>query len=457
MKKNRRFTRTACLALAAVVMAGSMAAAALGGSPYDTLKDAMWNALNAESGTFSFTAEAYIDGVRYEEPMGEFIQYAPNASLTRGPSGNETYQRGRLSVQSRDLENGVWQAEWRPWEYEGRPLMNQMFGVQVDRGGASMRLAELFLDLLIGDLKNNLAITQSGGVRTVSGTVTAQQVPELYNAALTVMLSQTTGSRYYGYPETVYREYTNMVTDGVFGGMEIISQTDTARRYRVTELIGREKVITEWEQTGYWLYTDPETGEEIEADDPRATPDSRWFCVERTNPVSETRTNAVREDYGSDKMNHPMEKGVIEAVSGTVSVDENGYPIGMEGMARVSLTTVFGDIVELEILISGTCEKMNATEPRSTVKDADEVLTEELFASMTESEGEDVYAEQYRNSVGGYHPIAFTLNPDGTINRSSLSPLGTDEVRYFSPVRESASVGIIGGADGPTQIFINQR
>ena len=402
-----KLTRPVCLVLALLVMAGSMAAAALTGSPYDVLKDAAFSALTAESGTYWLSAQMYLDGELYENVEEQYSQFSPDANLNRTirhADGYlyESYQRGNLRVSSHIPDENLWRANWNSYSYSGDPMLSEY-----TRGDAYVRLFELGLDLLVGDLKNNLGMTQADGIRTVSATLTAQQIPELYNAALTVGLASNTG----------YRTNYNR---------ETLSLTDTEERYRETYINNNEKVTTEWLRTFVKQYYDPETGENISDDDPRASEEHCWINYSKEDVISETRVPATKADYGDDKLQLPMEKGVIDYVSGTARIDKDGYPVDADGTVRVLLTTIFGDEIEVEVVLNIRCENINSTVPQSSVVDADGVLTEELFQSLFGEAVTDDMIKYYSSSsfYGRYYgEIIFSLNEDGTVNRDSIQTM----------------------------------
>ena len=393
-----KLTRPLCLVLALLVMAGSMLAAALTGSPYEVLKDAAFNMLTAESGTLTLSAELLVNGEPYEELSTQYTQFSPDASYSRFDR-NESYSGNGLNL-NRNIGDDTWRASYYPWSSGGYESRFSDLG----RNDMYVRLAELSLDLLTGDLKNNIGMTYADGLRTMSGTYTAQQVPELYNALLTVLLSEQTRT---------------------YGRQEDISSTDTMRRYRQTRFEGREMVVTVYEETGYWYYYDPMTGEEISADDPRASKEHGWFGGGTRTLISENRSPVTREDYANasynsmDVLDIPVEKAIIDYASGTARVDSDGNLVDGTASFRFLLTNIFGDVNEVEINFDIAVENLNSTDPQCPVVDAHEVFTEEFFKdAFLEIEG---IIEKY---YGTYGIFDFTLNPDGTVDRDSIQPHG---------------------------------
>ncbi|MCL2031012.1 MAG: hypothetical protein FWG93_05650 [Oscillospiraceae bacterium] len=406
---KRKLTRPMCLILALLVMSGSMLAAAMTGSPYEALKDAAFDLLTAESATIRYTGELLVNGEPYQDNGLEtqYTQFSSDGMYSDNGS-YKSYRKHNLSLNNYgtygDDRDGWWSASYLP----GERVYHNVMTLGMSRGDMYVRLAELTLDLLAGDLKNNIGMTYADGLRTISATFTAQQIPELYNAALTVLLS---GQGQY-----------NVTT------VDTLSSTDTTRHIRETRFEGREKVVTEMKETGYWYYYDPATGEAIDADDPRASAEYGWFTRTLESQIlSQTRTPATREDYmrqsyssSEDILNIPVEKAVIDYAYALARVDGDGHLTEGTASLRFLLTNIFGEEIEVELNLDLTVENVNSTDPQCPVADAHEVFTEELFQEMY-AELEAYAGRAPYDARGGYYDgLEFTLNPDGTVNRDSI-------------------------------------
>ena len=82
-----------------------------------------------------------------------------------------------------------------------RSLGHGMFGA-AGRDSNYIRLAELFMDVFVGDLKNNLVMTsQSDGNRRITGAITESQLPEFVRIMIDIAIEEqlkwgnTTGTR----------------------------------------------------------------------------------------------------------------------------------------------------------------------------------------------------------------------------------------------------------------------
>jgi len=196
---GRKMTiRMICLIVAATVLTGTLAVSAFNGSPYETLKTALFDAAALENFTLEGEFTLRLNGEVYEQ---EYINMSRgngrelNLSQSSGFNFSTITPEGGLIVRSEGKLDGV---EW----YSVAPTWSRTssFGggliTMEERQSNEFRLMELALDLVIGDLKNNITMASQGnGIRRVSGAVTGNQLPEIIRVAIDVFIEQELNSR----------------------------------------------------------------------------------------------------------------------------------------------------------------------------------------------------------------------------------------------------------------------
>lgn len=190
--------RLMCLIISGALLSGALTVAALNGSPYETLKNALFNAFAYESFMMQGEFKVMLDGVVEEHDTVNII-VTPNGSLENGDNFfTLTYNNLRIN-QSYSAGDGTqwysaridrWGSNQGPW-----PTITAE-----DRNSAQFQFMELFIDILVGDLKNNMYMSTNDGVRRISGSVSHNQLPELVRLGIDMMIEQsrTWHRGYYG-------------------------------------------------------------------------------------------------------------------------------------------------------------------------------------------------------------------------------------------------------------------
>jgi hypothetical protein len=200
--KKRFKTRVICLIVAGMVLTGSLALSAANGSPYETLRNAVFNAMSYENVTIQGHMTVFRNGEVYQTERVHMVigDYATLEKLfcwrTGEPMGGYAYNSDILSIRPYNFDDPdglqwytahTFRASWHRTQFSTGP-----FGLTDDmRGTATFRLYELALDLMVGDLKNNLSMTRSGGLRHVTGAITHNQLPEFFRVLLDVVAEST--------------------------------------------------------------------------------------------------------------------------------------------------------------------------------------------------------------------------------------------------------------------------
>lgn len=459
MQKLKRYlTRPVCLSLALVILAASMTVAALNGSPYDTLKDTAFNMLSVKNATISYDASISVNGVEHESAYG-VTAFSENASSTYGGNADSpidsasqaNYQSKKYSLYPASTRDGV-ATQYRLYYNNEDMNVSDDFSLfsglsEYSRSDMYVRLGELALDLVVGDLKNNIAVSGYDDVKTMSMALTAQQIPELYNALLTVILAENSS---YSGNRNEYNESAMEMTETRYD-TKAMTKTVTVYPYAIQ-------------------YYEPETGEELDANDSRANQAYSWSRVDWEHPItakSKTTPLTAADFAGTDAIDQPFKDGVIDYAGFTVRVDKNDVLVDGRADIRVNLTTLFGETVVIEMTMNMACENVGTTDPQPPVAGIEEIFTQEFVDAFR--------AELPENEKAYYGSTSFlfSLNDDGTIDQSSIMFEGgghymmldgngrvVSTVNPFTMYEKdievaTSSIGIIGGADGPETILID--
>lgn len=189
MKRNY-LKRLICLGVAALVLCSALAVAAVTGSPYETLKSAIFKGMRIENGTVTSYMNASIEGFEEEDLSERSVrQIGDKASLTRSDNGL-TYSCEDFTLRDwggyRSDESwyyAVGSDSYSPDSFGYGSPTEQMTAAQ-------QRFVELLADLFVGDLKNNISMYERDGIRYISGTLTSPQIPEIVNAGFDVLTSE---------------------------------------------------------------------------------------------------------------------------------------------------------------------------------------------------------------------------------------------------------------------------
>ncbi len=388
MKKSY-LARLVCLAVAGLVLCSALAAAAVSGSPYETLKSSLFDLAQAKNFTMSSDVRLYMDGEIIERNSQRTLQ-GDNASLSYYYDDTFSYNSEAYNLRTWNGFDGeeIWYDAQAPGYYSGG---NAFFGMSLS---SYSRFAELLVDLLVGDIKNNISMSRDGDVRNISGTLTASQVPELYNAALELALTQqTSGRTSISNDEIVSFDYADMtcvVKNTYLSGLD---KTSDYTEYTVAEVRDPANMGYAFEYNGrHYDYTD-----------------SRYLRTE-TEP-------ATPEDYksaGSRVDMLPLTRARFTYIHGDAVVDDEGRLQSISGTVSADTTDIFGEDHELEFAFGLEVSDIGTTDPECPVAGVEQLLA------------------QYRDDSARYSSVRFTLAADGSIDTSSVfdNMTNTEQEKY---------------------------
>ena len=200
MKKSIK-TRVICLIIAGVMLTGALTVAAINGSPYETLKNAFFNALTYENFTLegevtiTFNGELYdSEWMHFIQGYNSFLEFGDNRSFAGGMDDRFRF----FSAEGIEINPTFTADDGTRWyaaraNHPGtRTRSNHIWwGITAEeRGSAQVRFFELLVDLFVGDLRNNVNMSQEGDIRRVHGTITHSQLPEIIKLGIEMIIEE---------------------------------------------------------------------------------------------------------------------------------------------------------------------------------------------------------------------------------------------------------------------------
>lgn len=185
--------RVICLAVAGIMLTGALAVAAVNGSPYERLKNALLDAASYTNVTIEGEMTLSFNGEVYETERVHMIKSQTGNIEFYGSLGETDrffYNSNGLQIRpSITTDDGT---QW----YTASLVRNfnswtPMALTPEERNSAQFRFVELLVDLMIGDLKNNLTMSTNEGITRISGTVTHNQLPEIIRLGIDVLVEES--------------------------------------------------------------------------------------------------------------------------------------------------------------------------------------------------------------------------------------------------------------------------
>ena len=404
MKKSVKI-RVFSLVIAAVLLGGALTVAAVMGSPYETLKKALLNATTYRNVTVENWANIAINGETYETQKTSSVN-GDGATLSYYFENGEpsySYYSGSLNIYRSYV--GEDQTQWYS-AYVQSPTINSYSNTlpyrigwvpaltPEDLGSAQMRFAELAVDALVGDLKNNFIMDSTNGIRKISATLTEAQIPELAKAGLDVLVEQS-GNWYY--------DWKNVLVDGEYVQEQITIKngTKTVRAYKqaVRPMTAEEQV--NWDNGELYVWGDDYYDV--------VWIDGIWYIAQSPQELAETYTAPVtREDFDKtdDPLSIPMQSLTINYLHGEAEVDSDGNLLSIDFEAKATIVNVLGDINVVEFNGGMNFSEIGTSEAVCPIPGAEQLLTSDYMQA----------------NFGCYFgTVYFKLNADGSINAASVT------------------------------------
>ena len=446
MKKNVTI-RIACLLVALVMLGGALAFAAVMGSPYAVLRDAVLDALTIRNVTVNGRVNVYVDGMLIESTQ---LSYAlgdrGSLSWNLDAEGNpisfsyESYDLTVRALHQRHHFNSFGQPEvqndaseiWysafispRDTRPSGRGMQwspgVEMF-TQEDRSSAGMRFGVLAVDALVGDLRNNITMSQANGYRVLRGSLTDSQIPELIRAGIEFGLEQG-GQQWHRGQDRFVGGYLESESIHVVGNTMRITTTRHPARHLTAEERAAWDDGTFWDDV--WLRHDENMWGIDQAQDGTVfilTGPARQTST-RTEPLSRELFN--RGPGPVDPLSIPIRSLYLNSMRGEARVDSEGRLVAAELDTEIMLTNIFNEQINLRIHIDFEFSDFGTSNPHLPIPGARQILNHDyLLARLFEF---DSYFEHEDGSIDRRmaseftSQVFFTLNDDGTINKDSLT------------------------------------
>ena len=443
--KNSVKVRIICLIVALVMLSGAIAYAAVMGSPYVVLRDAVLDALTERNVTAEGSLRLYLNGELMEFQQ---IQYVVGDDAWRetifDADGNPTsFSFGtnylRLNLAHEDIDGMRWySAHVSPdMMWGGRSPGIEIFTLE-DRNSPQMRFGVLVLDALVGDLRNNITMSSSGGVRTLRGTLSEHQVPELVRAGIDLLLASTASSQ-------IWREQSiqgnQIITESITFHGDTVTITTFAETFR--EMTPEE--ARSWYEGTFWDDIFHYSYGQLRED--RLTHEANrygvsWHAVEWVGGAAQERphiltsfrevtgtqtlpaTSQTFENRDMNPLDMPPSGITLNNITGEARVDADGNLLDVEIAAKVTIEDMFGGRHVVNVYFEMSFTDIGTSRPTSPIAGAEQVLTYNYLSTR--------FGTAHFNR---WSTVFFTLNADGSINTDSLTmqrPGGTAPRQWLS-------------------------
>ena len=409
MRKNVAI-RILCLTVAIVMLSGAAVYAVVNGSPYETLKKALLDAVTYRNVTIDGQMTMTVDGV-VQSIEKSYIVNGDNSSLIYYFNEDGVESWFNYTSESLSINRGYTEDDGTMWyraniypkshngysSYAGVGGSFMMFNVLTaeERSSAQMRFAELLMDALVGDLKNNVMMDSGDGIKNIRGTLTENQVPELLKAGVDLLVEQSGG---------YYHEQRDISFDGnvyVYELIQISHGMKTVHRFTTPVRLLTEEEARDMEDGLFYS----KAGDSFHGFS--YIDGITYLNVEESEIVIQNPVPVVREDFAvADPIDIPMKSLTIDYVHGEAEVDMDGVLLSINLRGAATLTSIFGDTHAVEVDFTVKFSDIGVSNPACPIPGAEQLLT----------------AEYAKTNFGNeYMGVYFKLNEDGSIDASSVT------------------------------------
>ena len=351
--KRSFFIRIIALAASIALLTGALVVAAVAGSPYEVLKKSVLNFDSMTSHSMSLVTSATLNGVPLisEKQYNEYVAGIYSYSTSDGYVCYKT-DAGTLSFYNDESYAHFYKYGSNVFVSYDSPF--NIFGIDNEQNPKYKRLIEMAADLIVGDLKNNISMSQTGDIRHISGTLTANQIPELYNAAFDLLMAEN-GSYIY-----VASEYDLSTLD--IDNMTIEYKNTFVLDAKIHEDVTRCS-LNPSDFANYsspQLYADMQNGELV---DNILYLDGIYYEIWHENILSQKETPLDEAAYNaypkSEGQLPPVSSARITYIHGEVDVDGKGIIRSVYADVSIALTDIFGNAHELDVNISAEVNEIS--------------------------------------------------------------------------------------------------
>ena len=407
MKKNVT-VRVLSLIIASVILCSAVAVAAINGSPYEVLKAAILDGMTYRNATLESEISISINGEKYEiEKTHEIIGDRRSLIWSFDKEGNE--QGFSFYTDSLTIYRGYTKIDGVEWYsanvYPANTDRVQRYGsfstfTPEERDSSSVRFVELLADIVIGDLKNNIVMSTENGTRTISGTLTETQMPEILKAGIDMLIEQS--GDYYHHRDVSF-DGTNHVTE-VINVRKGITET-TVYSLPVRPMTDEE--LEEWENGTFYSY-------DYSYDDRRYGTtyigEKVYVNTGERETVSVNTAPAKRSDFERqgprDEFDIPLKSLTINYVRGEAEIDANGNLLYIEVGVAATAEDILGEVKTIELNGQVRISDIDTSDPPCPIPGVEQLLTPD-------------YAKTHfgQNNINVY----FKVNSDGSIDADSIT------------------------------------
>ena len=378
MKRSVRI-RLICLVLAAVVLSGALAASAIMGSPYETLKNAVLDALTERNATVEMEMSVIVNGEITQSGTTKQV-IGDDSALISSSFGMASTNMETFSYSNAHFT--IWPTPGFaavPFEFHEEwhsvsvfPDGNNSFEgtffflTPEERNSSRMRFGELLFDLAVGDLRNNITMTSDNGIRRIRGSLTERQVPEIARVGLDMLLEWTNTSAT-SRGRSVSFDDNMIITEQISIDWALdettITTSKTLGRFLTPDEVSGAVAITV-EEGQFFGFRDVDGAVFMRTEwDTFAESISRPFIASDLEKIDPTGI--------------PIERVTVNHLFFEAEVDSDGNLLYISGMGDFTATDIIGDTHEVEVNLTLRFSDIGTSSPVSPVSGIYEFLSSE--------------------------------------------------------------------------------
>jgi len=190
--KRKISRRMVCLITAGILLLSTIVVVAIEGSPYETFKRTVFQALTKENFTLQGELTVKFNGEVIEYESGTLIS-SEVGRINKGFDNRTLIEYNNLHIESPMWGEEIWhsvRAQGQSWRINNSFLGEMGIGVE-DLNSARFRFAEAFIDLVVGDVRNNFTMSSVDGGRRVGVAINHNQLPEIVRLGIDVILEDS--------------------------------------------------------------------------------------------------------------------------------------------------------------------------------------------------------------------------------------------------------------------------